>query len=377
MFRGILQQVGDDFFHMLPVDFHGQLRRVDGYGNLLFHVLLDSLRQAFTESQGIGIFQFIGLGEGVFQHRQLFDVCRKGFQCLHGRQRRVEGIKGRGHLCGDVPYELCLQGIVLVCRLNHFPLLAVLCHETQQDDTSQHQRGGKDGGKDAQPHDDVLACGQRAVFLLDGLQAVLIARVQFVVFLLGGKCLYRVVPRHVLVVGACHHRRVACPASFPYHFPVAGFGFGIVLLPGVAVYQGVECRVALAVHAECVVVKRLRIEQVGVQRVVLRRFRPVFQACQLVFRPAGAALLEVYLQAFPRDGVAQGRQGFPALLLAGYDGLLHGAEQLEGFLVVVLPVVQGACLYAACHSLVVLCTCGICIVGLQEQVARFGVVFLS
>ena len=71
----------------------------------------------------------------------------------------------------------------------------------------------------------------------------------------------------------------------------------------------------------------------------------------------------------------QGRHGFSAFLFAGLHGLFHGGEQFKGFLVVILPVVEGAGLHAAGHGFVVLRARGVCVVSLQEQVACFGVVF--
>ena len=134
----IAQEVQQDARHVLLVDSYRQLGGVHVQRNIVPHFASHLVHHAFAEGEDVGFLHLVGLGQRVFQGGEFLNVVREGQQGLYARLLGVQRVQRGFHLGGYVADELCLQGIVLIDRLDDLLLFARLHDEAQQYNGAQH-----------------------------------------------------------------------------------------------------------------------------------------------------------------------------------------------------------------------------------------------
>ena len=83
---GVFQQMQQDAFQLLRVDFHIQFGGIHGQGDIFLCHSFDFVHDAFTESGDILLLHFVGFGQGGFQFGQFLDMVGECMQGFYARQ---------------------------------------------------------------------------------------------------------------------------------------------------------------------------------------------------------------------------------------------------------------------------------------------------
>ena len=268
---------------------------------------------------------------------------------------------------GDVTDELRLEGVGLVGQADGFLLLAGKHDVTEQDDGTDDECTGEDGGQDAEPHDEGPTVGQGAVLLLNGSLMVGNLLVQGTNLVGHLQRVDRVFPCDVTAIRLRHHAGVARLSSIGNKRLIDLVHLVVVLGRGEFVGHLLEHGITLRVLAEGVVVDGLAVEQVVAHALVGCLPCVSLHDIELVEGTGGAFHLDVHLHALLRGKVVHGGLLAGHGFLVGLDGLVHTAQEVEGFLVEVLLVVHGRGLDSALHARPCLSFVGIVVKGMDIQ----------
>ena len=188
------QQMQQDAFQLLRVDFHIQFGGIHGQGDIFLCHSFDFVHDAFTESGDILLLHFVGFGQGGFQFGQFLDMvgeCMQGFS----PGSEASSVSSVGSIWAEMFWiNLVFSSLCSLAMLMAFFCLRVRMMKRSNTIAPNTSAAARMAASMQSPMMMYCLALRESSFVLDSGQAFIIFLLQAFMFLLGGKRLYGVGP---------------------------------------------------------------------------------------------------------------------------------------------------------------------------------------
>ena len=181
----------------------------------------------------------------------------------------------------------------------------------------------------------------------------------------------RVFPSNIVTIRLSHHVGIIALTAIGNQCLIHLVHLIIFLLGGKLIGHFLEHSITLCVLTKGIIIDSLGVKQVVLYILVTGLTSKTFQYLELILSTFALAELHIHLQTFLRHQIMRGSL-LTGRLFTGVDGVISTVQQVEGFLIEVLLIIQSRCLHGALYTLTYLSFIVIVIESMDIQRACAG-----